>query len=35
MAEFCIRTGQSPETYYPLTRLERQAFYDVLDHYGR
>jgi hypothetical protein len=31
MATFCLTTGQSPETYRSLTRLERQAFYDVLD----
>lgn len=31
MATFCLATGQTPKTYRSLTRLERQAFYDVLD----
>jgi hypothetical protein len=29
MAEFCIRTGQSKDTYLSLTALEREAFVEV------
>lgn len=35
MARFCIATGQAPQVYTQLTRLERQAFYDVLDQIRR
>ena len=29
MAEFCVRTGQSKDTYLSLTALEREAFIQV------
>jgi hypothetical protein len=30
MARWCISTGQSPETWRTLTRLEREAFTDTV-----
>jgi hypothetical protein len=31
-AAWCLRTGQSVEAYLRLTRVERNAFTDLLDH---
>lgn len=31
MAAFCVATRMQPSEYRQLTRLERQAFWDLLD----
>lgn len=31
MAAFCLSTGQPPEVYGALTRVERQAFRDLIE----